>query len=307
MNNTVVYVDIVFLGNMTVSYLILLTAGKLGRVKRPLWRLGVGAGLGGLYAVASLFSVLPEFFSLPGKIIFSLVMVLVSFFPAPPRRILACLGFFYVGTFLLGGMVIALPYLLARNEALYKGYSGLTVGPGHKYIWPLVIFTGLLVWAASRALPGYYKAKSAREQLRYPLVISFLGKMVTLQALMDTGNNLTEPLSGAPVIIVEYSAVRSILPPALQQSLEGCETPMEMMTVLSDDTLMPRLILIPFHSLGNDRGFLLGIRADSLAVVLDQNALEINGAVLGIYKKCLDPGREYTALLNPDILRKRTA
>jgi hypothetical protein len=42
--------------------------------------------------------------------------------------------------------------------------------------------------------------------------MSYRGVRVRFRALVDTGNHLTEPLSGLPVMIVCYDAIREALP-----------------------------------------------------------------------------------------------
>ena len=52
-----------------------------------------------------------------------------------------------------------------------------------------------------------------------PVDIDFGADRVSVQALIDTGNRLRDPVSGNPVIIVEYGAMESALPQEVRAAL----------------------------------------------------------------------------------------
>ena len=62
------------------------------------------------------------------------------------------------------------------------------------------------------------------------------GKHMKLRALVDTGNRLYEPITGKPVCLVEYKRVRQYL---------------------DFRFLNARTWLIPYHTVGNNKGMLL--------------------------------------------------
>ena len=85
-----------------------------------------------------------------------------------------------------------------------------------------------------------------------PLKISYEGRNASLIALKDTGNTLTDPLTGEQVLIISAD-VASRLTGLTQTQLRN---PMETL-------LLPPisgLRLIPYRSVGNAGGFLLAKR-----------------------------------------------
>ena len=56
----VVYIDVLFLINFSADYLVLLTVGKLRRIRLRRWRLICGALFGGLYALPA-FVLIPSY------------------------------------------------------------------------------------------------------------------------------------------------------------------------------------------------------------------------------------------------------
>ncbi len=76
------------------------------------------------------------------------------------------------------------------------------------------------------------------------------GKQVRLTALRDTGNNLTDPITGQPVLVIGPEAAQTLTGLTRQQ----LQAPTENLGALQG------LRLIPFRTVGRERGFLLGLR-----------------------------------------------
>ena len=145
------------------------------------------------------------------------------------------------------------------------------------------------------------------------------GRTAVLQALIDTGNDLREPLSGLPVVVADYRAVAVLLPQGLKQAwCSAPERPDEVLRLLAAagaggsgaapppaggmEGWLPRLRLVPFAAIGRANGMLLGFRADQ--VLLQQEGRLIRGqAVIA-----LAPGRlagpGYHAVDNPLLLEQ---
>lgn len=63
-----------------------------------------------------------------------------------------------------------------------------------------------------------------------------------------------------------------------------------------------RLRLIPYHSLGQERGMLLGLRPDEVVIVTGQGMIKVKEVLIGLYRERLSPEGNYRALLHPDLL-----
>lgn len=106
-----------------------------------------------------------------------------------------------------GTAVIRLTALsLAAGTALCGGLGRLVPGGG-----PLAGLTGILLgWGMLGALYSKHPPHSSRWRVRLGLARG--GSTVRLNALIDTGNRLREPLSALPVLIAEEDLVRDVLP-----------------------------------------------------------------------------------------------
>lgn len=300
MEKNVVYLDSVFIGNLAVNYIILWVAGRAAGIRGSRIRLLLAAGLGSLYAILMFLPGTGQYFYFFIKIAVSLAMVGLAYAPLPPGRYIACLGFFYLGTFLLGGMVMGFSYLIYRG-GYFSGVRNM-VAIINLYMWPALVVAMLGILLAARLAPVAVRRRLKKNALKLPVTICLWGKKVVVEGLVDTGNSLTDPVSGVPVMVVEYAAVRDILPDPLKAAVDLYGDGILVLSAMADTSWSNRLRLIPFKSLGNDKGLLLGIRPDCLEIESEQGIKRVEKTVLAIHKSSLASGREYSALLHPDLI-----
>lgn len=301
MTGYVVYVVQVVAGNLLINYVILWAAGRLGQVRATLIRLFLASSLGSVY---SLFLFIPgyhQLFSLPAKILLSTLMVWAAFGPLPVRRLLACLVFFYVASFALGGMLLGFIYFL-NSELDFAVQVNQMLSIVNRYFWPGLLLALLTLLGAGRVLArllGRYQQLTA---FQVPLAVELEGSRVEVKALVDTGNSLTDPLTGYPVIVMEYSVLEEILPAHLRQILQQDLDYTSLLAALANTDWAARFRLIPFRSLGQEQGLLVGIRPDAVEILWNTHGTRIDRVVVGIYRQSLNNDLSYRALIPPDLL-----
>lgn len=299
MSTTVVYLDKVFLGNLLVNGLILWASGRFGQVKVKIPRLLLGAGAGGAY---SLFFFMPGFewlFSLIAKITVSIIMLMLVFAPLPPRRFIRCLCFFYLVSFMAGGSVIGFSQLIYRGIGI--GNSEAFMSVVNRYLFPGLILTVVLLWVGVELLPRYIRGRHRLEAAKIPITVYLDGKSISLRGLLDTGSSLCDPVTGEPVLVVEHDVIKELLP-VFMKSNDSCKDVIKVFEEMANTEWAGKLRLIPFESLGNDRGLLLGIKPDKVVFVRDNKVQEIDKVVVCIHGRKLDAGHDYNAIINPAML-----
>lgn len=132
-----------------------------------------------------------------------------------------------------------------------------------------VIFTGAIM-----AISRYQTRK--RAQRIYSVAITENGENVEMKALFDTGNSLTEPVSGRPVSIVEENAT----------------------TKLWLETRPQKYKVIPFRSIGREHGILEGTTVDELIIRKGDGQIVEKDAVVALYKGKLSKDGSYQMILN---------
>ncbi|CEP69504.1 Peptidase U4, sporulation factor SpoIIGA [Moorella glycerini] len=298
-----VYLDVLLAINLVMDYLILWTTARLGQLATTGWRLLAGAAVGAVYSLAILFPGGEWEQVLLVKILFSVIMVLVAFFPLNGQRFLQALVYFYLAAFAMGGAMLGAIYL-ASGEAATPVIGGtLVLVHNIRYTWLLVAVAAAGMLAVLGT--GWLKKNFWQQVLRLPVIITFAGRQRALKALVDTGNSLRDPLTQRPVIIVEYSALKGLLPEEIIKHYSSQEEPdlESLVKSLASSPWVTRLRLLPYHSLGQSQGMLLGLRPDEVIVITNERMIKIKDVIVGLYRERLSPEGNYRALLHPDLLQ----
>ncbi len=312
-----VYADIFFLVNFCFDFSLLYLAGRLARAAVSGRRLLLGAAAGALFGVVALYPQLAFLMSLPAKVVASGLMVALAY-PATARNLrtfVTVLALFYVGSFVVGGAAMAWNYLVSGTPSLDGGLATGVLGLGA--VIPAVLVGGVLVhWAL-------LVAKERGEVSAFCVLcrVEVEGHQAEFRGLVDTGNRLRDPISDAPVVIVDYPALGGILPPGLdavwpgagardgnepEEGTQGSEEPDlgRLAEALGDTGWLSRVRLIPFSSLGRASGLLVGFRPDAVVVGRRGRTVRRTDVVVCLSPRPLSPEGGYRALLPPEILER---
>ena len=122
---TVVYIDLLFLLNLTANYLLLLAAGRMAGAALARWRIGLGAALGALYAALIFLPGLGWLALWPCKLAAGVGMALAAY--GGERRLLRVTVLFFGASAALAGAVLGLELLGSVSLTLEHGvfYSKL--------------------------------------------------------------------------------------------------------------------------------------------------------------------------------------
>ena len=205
-----VYADILFLINFSMDFLVFYICSRLSCRRLHVLRSAFAAALGGVYGVLSLFMPEGSLFTAVCDVAAMLVICAVSFYSKSEsaRGFLGRCALFAGVSAILGGVMSAMYSMLNRS-----GLSTLEGGDGDDIsIW---LFAILAAAGGAAAFVGGRRAKRIAVSKQSDVEITFGGKSVTLRAMTDTGNMLTDPLGGRAVAICELDAVSSIFPKEL--------------------------------------------------------------------------------------------
>ena len=284
---TVIYVDTLFLLNAAVDYLLLLASARLAGEPLARLRFLLGAALGGLYAVAIFLPGLSFLARPPCRLAAAVLMVLAAFWKS--RRLLRQVVIFLALSCAFGGGVLAIGLLGGRGLTLSNGvlYSGMDL--------KIVLLSAAGCYGALTLLfqrTGRHTAASG--ELR-PVRLTLGERQVSLIALVDTGNTLTDPATGRPVLVAEADCVEELLPPGIRPSPADLRDPAGALERL-EDPWRRRFRLLPYRSVGVDRGLLLAVRVDQVQV-----GEEDRGPMLtALSPTPVSDGGGYRALLGAD-------
>jgi stage II sporulation protein GA (sporulation sigma-E factor processing peptidase) len=103
-------------------------------------------------------------------------------------------------------------------------------------------------------------------------------------------------------MVVEYGAIKEVLPGPMREPDACTGDAVRVIERMIGTPWAGRLRLIPFHSLGNDRGILLGIKPDRVEFVRDSRPQKVERVIIGIHGRRLNASEEYNAIINPSLL-----
>lgn len=293
----VVYADILFLTNFILNYILLYATAKIVKIRPGTWRMVFGAGLGALYAVLIFLPSLSFGYTAVAKLLFSMAVIAAAYNIHGVRLYIKALSVFYVVTFSLGGGVMALFQFTKIGASL-----GMFVKNGVFYWqipWKTFVISVIICYIAIRFVWKSAQNRLSKENMFVKVGLYWDNREVWLDALLDTGNSLCDPLSNTPVIVAEYEKLRPLLPPALvtDAGMPGIET-------ICDTKVLGRLRMIPFSSLGKEHGMMVGFRADNAVILENEQLKDVGNVIVGICMRPLAGDRSYAALLHPMLLEQ---
>ena len=272
----IVYLDVFFMINFIMDYMIILITSRIAKVKKKRIRQLAGAGCGALYSVIVIKPLTNHLFKITlVNILIAAVMVLISFGFTSASVYIKNVFLLFVVSFTMSGIINYLYYSTVIGKYVRNVLSGNSnkVVNARKFILVSVL-AYILLSAIVRIIFSVRKDM----ELYYDVKITFRGKSVVVRGLYDTGNGLTEPVSGKMVHIAEYKILKPLL--------EG------------DEKAKENIYVIPFHSIGEEDGIMYGIRMDEMVVLVDDEPKFFYNPIIGIYTGNVSKRGNYSVILN---------
>lgn len=290
----VVYLDLVFLLNAGMDFLLLFLTGRTGGRRLRPGRLVQAAGLGGLWACfLTVNSQLqpPLFPEWLGTVLtwagISFLMVRISFGSRGWGLIRDLITLFGM-TFLVGGSVDALYY----HSSLGAYVRDRVFAPGPAPAAAAELILGAVLAAAGILLILRFLLPRFRQPEIRTVCLEFRGRTICLKGLYDTGNRLRDPVFGSPVHVLELEAAGELL------TEDECRYLREYGRAGEKPESLPALFGVPYCSVGQDSGMLPALYMEELRLEGDSPQRAVR-PMIGFASHVLSPDRQYQMILNP--------
>jgi stage II sporulation protein GA (sporulation sigma-E factor processing peptidase) len=261
-----VYLDVIWALNLLFDSLLLyLTAIFLKRRIR-LWRLVLGGFIGSLIILLS-FTPLNVYSSHPiSKLMFSILMVLIAFGYKRMSFFIKALMTLYVATFLIGGAIMGAHYFIQYDTRLTSKVLLTSVkGFGDPISWLFVLIGFPIAWHFARKnVESMEMTKIQFEQI-VNVTLTIDSKTLTFKGLVDSGNQLYDPLSKLPVMFVSIKNQLDTFPESIKKLAEDPE-PLIIGTEEFPDELQNRLRIIPYRVIGQEHQLIIAVKLDSILI-----------------------------------------
>lgn len=244
------FIDVFFLTNAVMDYLLLRMVNRLLRCSATHIRSIAGGVLGAL--AVSLMTIL----QLSGRQFLNTILVhvvintmMVKFGCKIKGWNLLIRGvmLLYLTSFIMGGLMIQI-----RRRMQISTFPAFLFLAAASYL------------CVTAAVQGYNRLKKEKKTF-YEIVLYAGGKCIEVRGLYDTGNRLNDPYSGKPVSIVKEYAIRDLL--------KDCEI----------SRLMPHYL--SFSAIGGKAGVLMAVTLDYLTIKNEKDSQTVKNPVVALDKE----------------------
>lgn len=284
-----IYVDLLFLLNLIINYLLLAGSAVLSGAPLKRLRLATGAALGALYSVFVFFPNIGFLAWTGTRILTGAALTAVAIPVKSARMYFKALLYFYISLLIFGGgMYLFYAFTAAGAQMVYSNGVYYVDMP----LWLLLAlsfaFYGLI------RLIAFLQNRRASGARFEDVEICILGKYRVLRGFLDTGNALQDPLTLYPVLIVHADALRGILPQSMldavrQERFESLETLREHYGKL-------KCRFIPYRGIGGESRLIFAVRPDWVRRYPDGKPVE--NVVLGLVASPLSEDGSFEMLLH---------
>lgn len=267
-----IYLDAVFLENFVMNFAVILSETILLNSALCIWKKIFAALIGTFYYLITL--IFPKMAYL--QLVIGCVITLVAFTPNDWREFCKIFVLYYFINFLFAGVAFA--FICFFNQGKFSIFNGVIVGNFNLIKLFFAVLVGLIL------LIYFFNKK--REHVTKNVIISICGVKKEVCLLLDTGNLLKEPYTDKPVMILEKQVLNGMIADDILNGLEE---------IFSGKKNVPvGMFLIPYKSIGNCGGFLLGIKPDFVRV--KNSKKNYRNLVIGICNEKLSDTKSYSGI-----------
>ena len=265
LQNTI-YLDSVFLLNLVMDlYLLKLTAKALGKTA-TYTRIFAGSFVGaiGYCIVLCLPGVSYARKVLLGMLPIGALMIKIVCRTKGIKELVYASGYLYFFSFLMGGLII----FLRGQLPLFKTYEDSVV------LLAMLGFVGYVIWKK------YVEASHRKKENCFcDVIINGDAGLVEIKALIDSGNGLVEPISQKPVAVLDEDVWKSM-----------------------NMWMKPeKYKLIPYHSIGRNRGYLEGYEIAGMEVKGDWESKKYENVIIAVFKGNVSGKGSYQMILPSEL------
>jgi Sporulation factor SpoIIGA. len=240
------------------------------KIKPKLKFILIASAVGTLYVLTLFCSSTYIFTKLPFKILIAMLMIVISIRKKNIAAVLKATIIFMLYSMVLCGLIITIQY--NEPNINYYDMSFTSFSPNS------IILSLMIGYLFINRIVIFVKDRRNIQNFKYKVQISVDNKCKELDAFLDTGNELREPITNLPVIIVEKSLLSDI-------ELERKDK-----------------YFIPYKVIGGMTGKIEAFKPDGIKIFYDNNRYELKEALIAISEQKLSDINEFNALLSRGII-----
>ena len=267
-----VYLDVIWALNFLFDSLLLYLTAIFLKREIKVWRVLSGGLIGSLIILLS-FTPLNVYSGHPlAKLFFSVLMVLVTFGFKRLAFFLRALMTLYVSTFLIGGALTGVHYFIQYDSELTaKVLISSVRGFGDPVSW-LFVFLGFpTAWYFSKKNIERMEMTKIQYDQIVLVTVWIDNHSIELKGLVDSGNQLYDPLTKQPVMFVSIKNLMEIVPDPIKRLAAITEPALFSGDELPDEW-QSKLRFVPCRVVGQEHQLIIAIKPEQ--IIIEQKGVQ---------------------------------
>ena len=263
----IVYLDVLLIENFIVNLFLMYITAQTVRMKPRISSLVLAALLGAMYAIGAVLSNFQYFFMVPLKFIVAIIMIFIVFRKNKMLFIIKSSILFILFSMMLAGLCIFIE--------LDNSISSILIFD--RFSYKILLSAIMIIYIIIHRIITYISDRNELDNLIFDIEIVTENSSRKVRAFFDTGNELREPATNLPVIIVEKGVL------------------------LEEEVSEKNKFIIPYRVVNGDGGKLEGFKPKYIKIHNKEKVLE-RQVIIAICDNNLSSMNDYNALLSRGIL-----
>jgi stage II sporulation protein GA (sporulation sigma-E factor processing peptidase) len=309
-----IYGDLLWLLNFSFDFLLLWLTASLLRIQLGKAKTAIAAAMGASYSVLAIFPEWSLLFQNGMKLFFALIMIWITFQFRNLVYFLRCVATFYFVSFVVGGGIFAIHYFYLPSAQGIPGVLLVEDSTSTGTVMGSLVVIGFgCMWLFSRQTFRAVETKQQRSQWIVSVTVYCFDQVIKCKGLMDTGNQLVDPLTRTPVMILEINQLRDAVSPKLLaklmsiDALTGMGHSEEEEDSVEDNQWVSRIRLIPYRGVNRGMNMMVAFKPDRIRLEETHSTYEMTRVLVGLDTGTLSKDGEYQAILHPSMMLQQTS
>ena len=284
----VIYVDVLVCVNILITYILLVCTRAMVNLATSKWGTLLASTLGGVSSLVIFLDNELVPVSALLKILIGALIVLLSFFPRTIKAFFKAFAGFLGASVIFGGAI----YFL---ETTFKPYGVMYVNGTVYFDMSIKYLIGctFLIYGVFYIANYLFERRATKNQV-YTVRVLFRDIEIAVSGYIDTGNSLTDTLTGRAVFVGELKSFAPLFTYEEQRFLKGGG--------IDDipDSLLGYIHLVPCKTVG-DSTLLPAFVPEKLEISFPENKLKLDNVCIALANVDFSQG-EYSILLNKRVI-----
>lgn len=195
-----IYIDVLLLENFLINFFLLTMTLQILSYDLKYRKIFLSSVLGSFYTLVILFDELSIFTNMAFKILVVVIMIKIILNKITNIELIKSVGVFFFVSVCFSGFC----FMFAMAENPYDITKAFTI---NNYSSKILLFACIILYLSLTRIYTYLRKRSIVKGLLYEVTFIFKGQNVNIKSFLDTGNELVEPATGLPVIIIEKGII----------------------------------------------------------------------------------------------------